>query len=309
MIGTGGIGTFVAVVVSVLVGAPGIAGNSGPAPWDKDCALAMFDSSTPADTVGLAPVWSLAVRDSGRRVENIRNRFSEPGFAKFPIDSVDLRRFETRAEAVYEDHVSWRMDAAVATVHVGGNGEPDSSTPHWVAHGRSEEEPRNVGAHPPIPLDGSRYCLSGNGRFLLVLRAMPHGVNARGETGAFGLLDYFDVSNPKRPRRVGATLEADGALDNGVVSDDGSRVAVTIIPYFPSNHTKVVAFERVGRRLSAPRVVAPATAARGLQFEGRFLFVGIQCPPLPVDVETSTTDTVALYDLGRWFEDHSGIAR
>jgi hypothetical protein len=128
---------------------------------------------------------------------------------------------------------------------------------------------------------------------------MPHGVNVRGETGTFGLLDYFDVSNRKRPRRLGPTLEADGALDNGVVSDDGSRVAVTIIPYFPSNHTKVVVLERVGRALSKARVVAPATAASGLQFEGRFLFVGMQRPPLPTFYVFSTTDTVALYDLGK----------
>ena len=155
--------------------------------------------------------------------------------------------------------------------------------------------------HPPIPRHGSWYCLSRDGRFLLVLQLMPHGVNVQGETGYFGLLDYFDVSNPKRPRRLGKTLEADGPLENGTVSDDGSRVAVQIAVSDSApgwSRWKVVVLERRGRKLSAPRVVVPATATWGILFEGRFLFVGMQRPPLPVFVETSTTDTLSVYDLG-----------
>jgi hypothetical protein len=231
----------------------------------------------------------------------LRNRFNETGLGSFPIDSVKLRRFEFRTEAVYRDHISYGTNAGVATLRVRDNGQPDSSTLQWLPPGDGRErEPRDVGTHPPIPRDGSRYCLSRNGKFLLVLRLMPHAVNVRGETGSFGLLDYFDVSDPKRPRRVGATLEADGPLDNGVVSDDGSRLAVSIIypDAPPRSTTRVVVFDRVGRTLSSPRIVVPATTAMGLQFEGRFLFVGMQRPPLPVFVETSTTQAIDLYDLG-----------
>ncbi len=279
-----------ALVSSVAAVPSGIAGNSRPAPWDSDGAIAMFDASTPAHSAGLTPVWVIALRDSGHRIEVVRNRFSEPGFGEFPVDSVWLRRFETHVEPV-----GWM--AKEAFVLVGSNGEPDSGTLQWVTPGPDEAEPLHVGTHPPIPLDGCRYCLSGNGKCLLVLRAMPHSVNIRGETGTFGLLDYFDVSQPKRPRRLGPPLEAEGSLDNGVVSDDGSTVAVTILPSFPSNHTKVVVLERVGKGLSAARVVSPATTASGLQFEGRFLFVGMQRSPLPLSYAFATTDTIALYDL------------
>jgi hypothetical protein len=232
----------------------------------------------------------------------LRNRFTEAGLGSFLTDSLKLRRFEVSTEAEYRDHVSLSTNAGVATLRVGGNGQPDSSTLRWLPpQDGQEREPSNVGTHPPIPLHASQYSLSRDGKFLLVLRLMPHGVNIRGETGHFGLLDYFDVSNPKRPRRVGATLEADGPLDNGAVSDDGSRVAVAIIypDAPPRNTTKVVVFDRVGRTLSSPRIVVPATSVSGLQFEGRFLFVGMQRPPLPVFVQTSTTRTIDLYDLGK----------
>ena len=103
------------------------------------------------------------------------------------------------------------MEAAHAIIGVAANGSVDSTAIRWVT-----QPPYPAPAAGPfagvgaIPRDGSLYYLSGNGKFLLVLRLMPHSANVRGETGNFGLLDYFDVSNPKRPHRIGPTLEADG---------------------------------------------------------------------------------------------------
>lgn len=132
-----------------------------------------------------------------------------------------------------------------------------------------------------------------------MLRHSSHRVNVRGETGRFGLLDYFDISDPRRPRRIGKTLEADGPLQNGVVSDDGSRVAVEIMASDGSTAGwKVVVFQRVRKTLSAPRVVVPMTTANGLQFEGRFLFVGMQRPPVPFTL-FMVTESVSLFDVGR----------
>lgn len=284
-----------ASALAVLVNAS----STGPAPWDPDRARAMFNESMLADTVGLAPVWSLAVRDSGRRAEVIANRFSDsPSPVRFPLDSVELRRFVVRGNRSRGEEV--HMYPSVAVVPVRENGELTSTEVLWARpQDAPNEEPRHFAGTGPIPRDGSQYCLSRNGRYLLVLRSGAHAVNIRGETGRFGLLDFFDVSNPKRPRRIGNTLEADGPLHNGAVADDGSRIAVEIL--LPSKvgglDSKVVALERRGRALSAPRVVTARSRDSGLLFEGSFLFVGMQRPPLPTFLAWSTTATVNLYDL------------
>ena len=301
MIGTRGIALVAAVALCIASSGSGIAGSRGPASSDKDGARAMFDGSIPADTIGLSPIWSLAVIDSGRRVEIVRNRFREMGFGAFPVDSIRLQQWEMNSVAESSEHMSWSVRAAVAKLRVDSSGEPESTAPRWEPPVEGEREPRSVGAHPPIPLDGNRYCLSRDGKFLLALRYMPHSISVQGETGHFGLLDYFDVSNRKRPHRIGPTLEADGPLMNGAVSDDGDRVAVAIIypDSLPRNHTKVVVFERLKKSLSPPRVIVPACTAQGLQFEGRFLFVGMQQPPLSIPLETATTQAIDLYDLGK----------
>src|SRR5881396_3831252 len=87
----------VAATLSLLFVAEVLADPAGPAPWDEDHARAMFGSAGPADTIGLAPAWSLAVTDSGRRVGIVTNRFRDPtSLVRFPLDSVELRRFSVR---------------------------------------------------------------------------------------------------------------------------------------------------------------------------------------------------------------------
>ena len=121
------------------------------------------------------------------------------------------------------------------------------------------------------------------------------GVSVRGDVGDFGLIDYFDISSPTRPRRLGPTLETDGSILNGAVSDDGAIIAVAIIR--PDRyHRRIIALHRVGRRLSRARVVDPTSKSDALQFAGRFLIVGAQTDITPVFVEF-TTDSVELYDL------------
>ncbi len=42
----------------------------------------MFDDAMPPDTVGLAPVWSMVMRDSGRRADVIGDRFRDPALGR-----------------------------------------------------------------------------------------------------------------------------------------------------------------------------------------------------------------------------------
>ena len=249
----------------------GVAGTApGPAPWDPDRAHAMFVAPL-KDTTGLEPMWCVALKDSGRRIEVVANRFRESTAVPFPLDSVEARRFTVRGSRERREELI--TEPAHAIIGVAANGSVDSTPILWVSPPPCPAPPvgpfAGVG---PVPRDGSLYCLSGNGKFLLVLRLMQHSVNVLGETGNFGLLDYFDVTPPQRPRRMGPTLEADGPLHNGAVSPDGSRLAVQVL--LPAAigwlGTRVVAFERTSTGLSAARVVVPRTTAEGLQFVGHW---------------------------------------
>src|SRR6266511_5828445 len=74
----------------------GVAGPTpGPAPWDPDRARAMFLAPM-KDTTGLQPVWSVALGDSGRRIEVVSNHFWESASGHFPLDSIEARRFTVR---------------------------------------------------------------------------------------------------------------------------------------------------------------------------------------------------------------------
>lgn len=285
-------GALLAIITLGVVGA-----TPGPAPWDPDRVRAMFVAPL-KDTTGLQPVWSVALLDSGRRIEVVSNHFRESASGRFPLDSIEARRFTIRGSRERGEEMV--MEAAHGIIGVAADGSIDSTAIRWVT-----PPPYPVPAAGPfagvgpVPRDGSLYCLSGNGKFLLVLR-LSRAVNVWGETGSFGLLDYFDVSNPKRPRRIGPTLEADGPLHNGAVSLDGSRIAVQIL--LPAAvgwlGTRVVAFERTRSGLSAAQVVVPRTTAEGLQFVGRFLFVGMERSRASDRVAFSSTETISLFDLG-----------
>lgn len=287
----------VLATLGTVLAASARADSTGPASWDPERARSMFKTSVPADTVGLEPAWSLAVRDSGRRAEVVTNHFrGSTSSARFPLDRVELRRMIVRGSHATAEELA--MEGGFAVVPIREDGGLVSPEIHWTQpEAVTRNEPPQFAGVGPIPRDG-HHRLSSDGRFLLVLRG--RAINIRGETGSFGLLGFFDVSDPKRPRRIGTTLEADGPFHNGVVADDGSRVAVEIL--LPAREgwwlgSKVVAFERRGKSLSAPRIVVARAMATGLQFEGPFLFVGMQRPPLPVCVEISTTVTLDLYDL------------
>ncbi len=289
------------VVVVLAQAALGVAPPAPhvPAPWDEDRAHPMFPPSGPVVSSGLDPVWAIALRDSGRRVEILTNRFRGPDSpGAFPLDSVVVRRSFFRTGRDVGSETEFYFGVAKLAVRPDGDMEQEV---RWVPAPSTTSESRPFAGVGPVPRDGSQYVLSADRKFLLVLRLMHHAVNVWGETGHFGLLDYFDVSKPAKPRRICPTLEADGPLHNGAVSSDGSRVAVQILR--PAEvgwrGTRVVILERTKRGLTGPRVLTPWTTAEGLEFAGRYLMLGMQSPPMPVPVETSTTDTLSVFDLGK----------
>jgi hypothetical protein len=143
------------------------------------------------------------------------------------------------------------------------------------------------------------YRLSPNSTFLLTLRLRGRGVDAQGETGSFGLLEYFDISEAHRPRRIGPPLVADGPLHNAAVSPDGSRIALQILEG-DGRFKRTLLLIRQGNRLTTSRRLLTPRRSEGLQFMGDFLFVGMEDPPQSVPTETATTDTIALFDLRPW---------
>ena len=53
-------------ILAILLSASVRPDSTDVAPWDADHARAMFSASAPTDTIGLAPAWSIAVREIGR---------------------------------------------------------------------------------------------------------------------------------------------------------------------------------------------------------------------------------------------------
>ncbi len=133
--------------------------------------------------------------------------------------------------------------------------------------------------------DGTRYY-SADGRTMLVLTPYP------------GALHLFDVTNPLHPSELGAPVQTSaGHFLTGAVSADGAIVAVQMLE--PLNNpnralTRVVAYDR---NLNQKAVVAEQATNQGLQFEGRFLFVGVQRHPIPAGLIFTSTDHIQVYDL------------
>lgn len=110
-------------------------------------------------------------------------------------------------------------------------------------------------------------------------------------------IQLFDVGDPLSPMPVGEPLETgDGLFITGAVSGDGTLVAVQTVEPDDSYHAqkRVVVFDRGLRKRT---VVLRNTLREGLQFEGRYLFVGTQRDPIPAYFEMTSTKGILVYDL------------
>src|SRR5437867_1183173 len=160
----------------------------------------------------LEPAWTAAVTDSGRRLVVVANRLGK-ALGPFPVDSVVVRRFAIRGGSPEGSETIIEGGRAAVPVENGGSVKalslgwgPTPSTP-------PPTQPASAGIGQ-VPANAEMYRLSANGRFLLVLQLRGAAVNVRGETGSFWLLEYFDVSEAREPRRIGPALEIDGTLHN-----------------------------------------------------------------------------------------------
>lgn len=132
--------------------------------------------------------------------------------------------------------------------------------------------------------DGTRYY-SGDGQTMLVLTPHP------------GALYLYDVSNPLSPVEVSRLQTTSGAFLTGAVAGDGSLIAVQIIETIDNpgkNLNRVVAYDRA---MNERAVVVTRIEAQGLQFEGKFLFVGTQRHPTPAWLAFRSTTSIEAFDL------------
>src|SRR5262249_27517660 len=115
-----------------------------------------------------------------------------------------------------------------------------------------------------------------------------------------GLLDYYDISNPLRPFKIGPTLAVRGSFENVVLSADGHLIAALVFrpnsQGFNNQGFEVILLQRAGHGLWTPSLIG-LTKEAALHFAGRFLFVGMQRPPMTVFSATTTTRTIDLYDF------------
>lgn len=160
---------------------------------------------------------------------------------------------------------------------------PDGKTLTFERQGRTVSVDMNTGAETPFParIDGTRYY-SDDGRTMLDLTPSP------------GRLQLFDLTDPLNPLVLGTLEATDGHFVTGALSADGALVVVQMVESPQRNLLRVVVFDRT---LTQRAVLLRRTAISGLQFEGRYLFVGVQRHPIPVYFNFNRTSEIRLYDL------------
>lgn len=133
--------------------------------------------------------------------------------------------------------------------------------------------------------DGTRYY-SADGKTMIVLTPDP------------GRVRLFDVTDPLNPVELATPFEMpNGQFITGAVSGDGGLVAVQMLEIDNNPHRTLTRVILLNRNLQQSATVISRTELDGLQFEGRFLFVGTQRHPIPTYFLFSPTTQIKLYDL------------
>lgn len=135
----------------------------------------------------------------------------------------------------------------------------------------------------PVRFVGTRYY-AADGRTMLDL------------SPGFGL-QSFDVADPQHPRALSQRLELEGHSITGAVSADGALIAVEMLEPEDNPHSTLLCVIVFDRRLRRRIVLLRHTSLQGLQFEGRYLFVGTQRHPIPTWIDLTGTSEIRVYDL------------
>jgi hypothetical protein len=137
-------------------------------------------------------------------------------------------------------------------------------------------------------IDGIRYYSRDGTRMVVI------------QTG-LGTAVYYDVTEPFNPMELWS-YQADDFIVTAAVCDDGSLLALQILNAEgnPTRVTKrVVVLDDSMRKIHEPITDGDQVDMAGLEWDGKFLFVGTQRHPLPVPVNFRTTERIDIYDYSQ----------
>jgi hypothetical protein len=141
---------------------------------------------------------------------------------------------------------------------------------------------------------GPRYASADGRRLLVVACSAPPG-----------LAELFDTSAPSAPVLL-AKYSVPVGIYSAAVSEDGRLVAVQHFEESSRLLCSVVLLDESLRTIGEPLVTG--LEAKGVQFQGNFLFVGLQWHPIPVSAHWFSSTDILLFDL-RQPERCGGAAR
>ena len=130
--------------------------------------------------------------------------------------------------------------------------------------------------------DGNRYYCNDASKMLIVQMG-------------FGLAHYFDITNPYDPKLLW-TYSAEDIIFTGSLKHDGSMVALQI-QNGNSESKRVIVLDDAINEIAQPVRATENINMAGLQWEGKYLFVGIQKHTLPPTAHKRSTTLVRAYDF------------
>lgn len=136
--------------------------------------------------------------------------------------------------------------------------------------------------------DGIRYYSADGTRMVVIQTGLGRAV-------------YYDVTDPFNPVELWS-YQADDFIATAAVCDDGSLLALQILnregnPMRTMKHVVVV--DDSMQEIDRPIIEADQVNMAGLEWEGKYLFVGTQRHPLPVPVNFRTTERIDVYDYSQ----------
>ena len=135
-----------------------------------------------------------------------------------------------------------------------------------------------------LPGRSFRYY-SGDKRYMLVV-----------QTGA-GRAFHYDIRDPCSPVEIGRVQLEDQSISTAAVCDDGSLVALHVFSVRGSQTRRVIVLDSQLTKVASAHSRVTIDF-RGLEFAGKYLFVGVQTHPVGMDGSRGfSTRRVNLFDL------------